>query len=85
MRRIENSTAGRCEYRRVDQRTVTAGIKSAQHSVIWDIYRERRGLICFGFDFMIDEATPHAITAVIREKEFMPGLINGIGKRPKPS
>ncbi len=57
---------------------------NAQREVIWDLYRERHGLLCFEFDYMIAEDELHALTAVFGEKEFAPGLINGIGKRPKP-
>lgn len=55
-----------------------------QCQVIWDVYRKRHGLICFDFSYMIERDEMHAITAVFGEKEFAPGLINGIGKRPAP-
>ena len=59
-------------------------ITDEQRKVLWDVYGERHGLICFEFDYMIEEDELHAITAVFGEKEFSPGLINGIGKRASP-
>ena len=59
-------------------------ISEAQRAAIWDVYRDRHGLICFSFDYMIEEDELHALTAVFGENEFAPGRINGIGKRAAP-
>ena len=55
-------------------------ITDAQRDAIWEVYRDRHGLICFAFDHQIEEDELHAITAVFGEKEVAPGLINGMGK-----
>ena len=55
-------------------------ITDAQRDAIWEVYRDRHGLICFAFDHLIEEDELHAITAVFGEKEVAPGLINGMGK-----
>lgn len=55
-------------------------ITDAQRAAIWDVYRERHGLICFAFDHLIEEDELHAITSVFGENELAPGRINGLGK-----
>lgn len=55
-------------------------LSSEQKQVIWDVYRERHGLICFEFDRLLELDELHALTAVFGESEFRPGLINGIGR-----
>jgi taurine dioxygenase len=59
-------------------------LSDAQEALILKTYRERHGLICFEFDWMLEEDELHALTAIFGEKEFAPGLINGIGKRALP-
>lgn len=56
-------------------------ITDAQRAAIWDVYRERHGLICFSFDHMLEADELHALTAVFGENEYAPGRINGLGKR----
>jgi alpha-ketoglutarate-dependent taurine dioxygenase len=59
-------------------------ITQAQREVIWDVYRERHGLICFSFGRLLENDELHALTAVFGEPEFGPGRINGIGKQAEP-
>ncbi len=56
-------------------------VTAADLEIIWDAYRTRHGLICFDFGRLLDVEELHALTAVFGEKEFAPGMINGIGKR----
>ena len=55
-------------------------ITDAQREAIWEVYRDRHGLICFAFDYLIEEDELHLITTIFGEKEVAPGLINGMGK-----
>lgn len=57
-----------------------ASISAADRELIWSTYRDQHGLICFEFDNLINEDELHALTAVFGEKEYAPGLINGLGK-----
>ena len=59
-------------------------ISAEQNEAIWQVYRERHGLMCFEFDYMIEADELHALTAIFGEKEFAPGVINGIGKKAAP-
>ena len=56
----------------------------AQRNVIWDVYRERHGLMCFSFGRLLESGELHALTAVFGENEFGPGRINGVGKKAEP-
>ena len=55
-------------------------MSEAQRAVIWETYAERRGLLCFSFERLLEAEELHALTAVFGENEFAPGKINGIGK-----
>ena len=57
-------------------------ISKADEEKLWEVYRTRHGLMCFDFDRLLEADELHALTAVFGEKEFAPGLINGIGKKP---
>ncbi|MCH9675042.1 MAG: hypothetical protein K0U93_26605, partial [Gammaproteobacteria bacterium] len=59
-------------------------ITAEQRDLIWETYRERHGLLCFSFDYLIEADELHALTAVFGENEFAPGKINGIGKKAPP-
>jgi alpha-ketoglutarate-dependent taurine dioxygenase len=58
-------------------------IKDAQRKAIWELYRERHGLLCFSFGRLLESDELHALTAVFGKNEFGPGRINGIGKKPE--
>ena len=60
-------------------------ISEEQKILIWDVYRENHGLICFEFDRLLDAGELYSLTAVFGENEFAPGKINGIGKKALPS
>ena len=57
-----------------------AAISAADKARIWDVYKERHGLICFSFDRLLEADELHALTAVFGENEYAPGIINGLGK-----
>ena len=57
-------------------------ISKADEEKLWEVYRTRHGLMCFDFGRLLEADELHALTAVFGEKEFAPGLINGIGKKP---
>ncbi|MBG05733.1 MAG: hypothetical protein CMM59_16845 [Rhodospirillaceae bacterium] len=59
-------------------------ITDDQREVIWDVYRERHGLMCFSFGRLLERDELHALTAVFGENEYGPGKINGIGKKALP-
>lgn len=65
------------EVRGLDPGNITA----AQKQLLWDMYRERHGLLCFSFGRLLESEELHALTAVFGANEFAPGKINGIGKR----
>ena len=60
----------------VDPNNVT----KSQKNEIWDTYRTGHGLLCFSFGRLLESHELHALTAVFGEKEFAPGIINGLGK-----
>lgn len=57
---------------------------TAQRDAIWELYRERHGLLCFSFGRLLESDELHALTFVFGENEFGPGKINGIGKKAVP-
>lgn len=59
-------------------------LTDAQRDAILQAYRDRHGLIVFEFEHMLEEDELHALTTIFGEKEYAPGLINGIGKRAAP-
>lgn len=61
-----------------------SAMTEAQRQAVWNAYQDRHGLICFEFDHMLDEDELHSLTTIFGEKEFAPGLINGIGKKAAP-
>ncbi|MEM7251872.1 MAG: TauD/TfdA family dioxygenase [Pseudomonadota bacterium] len=61
-----------------------ANLTESDREAIWDVYRERHGLMCFEFERLLEADELHALTSVFGENEFAPGRINGIGKRAAP-
>ena len=55
-----------------------------QRDAIWDLYRERHGLLCFTFGRLLERDELHTLTSVFGENEYGPGKINGIGKKAVP-
>lgn len=55
-----------------------------QSVAILAAYRDQHGLLLFEFEHMLEADELHALTAIFGEKEYAPGLINGIGKRASP-
>ena len=55
-------------------------ITDEQKAAIWDLYRERHGLLSFSFGRLLEADELHALTAVFGENEFAPGKITGFGK-----
>ena len=58
-------------------------INDVQREIIWELYRERHGLLCFSFGRLLESDELHALTAIFGENEFGPGRINGSGKKPE--
>jgi len=56
-------------------------ISAADNALIWQTYAERNGLLCFSFDRLLESEELHELTVIFGEKEFAPGVINGIGKK----
>ena len=56
-------------------------ITTAQKEIVLEAYRRHHGLLCFEFEDLLLADDLHALTAIFGEKEFAPGLINGIGKK----
>lgn len=57
-----------------------AAINDADKALIWQVYKERHGLLCFSFDRLLEADELHALTAVFGDNEYAPGIINGLGK-----
>lgn len=53
-------------------------ISNGDKALIWQMYKDRRGLICFSFDRLLEAEELHALTAVFDENEFAPRIINGL-------
>jgi taurine dioxygenase len=61
-----------------------SNISDAQRAAVWATYKARHGLVCFSFDDLLELNELHDITSIFGDKEFGPGVVNGVGKKAAP-
>lgn len=59
-------------------------ISEATAEALWQLYKDKHGLLCFSFGRLLESEELHALTAVFGENEFAPGLIYGLGRNTPP-
>lgn len=57
------------------------GHSERDREAVWDAYRSAHGLLCFDFDRLLEVDELHELTSVFGEREYAPGVINGLGKK----